>query len=162
MKEFVCSICGKKYDELNDYMRCVSSCYDKVQKKEELEKQKKRMEEINSYIKDIKSLRHRLDVLKSEFYRKYPKEYELNFGEVTCSENKNEYNNDCDECASYDLCKSKVDVDDMRSIEVSVINDGKDKKVDAKINGEKVDYEDVLNMIRNNQDADYLTRLFHI
>ena len=54
------------------------------------------MEEINSYVKDIKDLKKKLERLEDEFCKKYPKEYALNIGEVTYDETKCDA--DCDVC----------------------------------------------------------------
>ena len=54
---YTCAICKKQHDSLDAYMKCVSSCYEKVQQVKEAEKLRKQMEEINSYVKDIKDLK---------------------------------------------------------------------------------------------------------
>lgn len=162
---FRCSICGKEYDNLALYFDCVSSCYEKAQKAEELEAQRKRMEEINAYIKDIKSLRQELEKLETEFCMKYPKEYELNFGEVTYNEAA--CGDDCNECPHCESCEDSECActdslnDLLKSIEVSFVNNGKDKKVDAKINGKKVD-NDILKEIAKDPEIGFLVKMLGI
>ena len=158
MKEFVCSICGACYDNLTEYMNCVSACYEKAQKD-------KRTKEINAFIKDIKSLRQELEILEDEFCMKYPKEYELNFGEVTYNEAA--CGDDCNECPHCESCEDSECActdslnDFLKSIEVSFVNNGKDKKVDAKINGKKVD-NDILKEISKDPEIGFLVKMLGI
>ena len=77
---YICGFCGAAYNDITEYMQCVCSCHDKFKKKEEAEKEKKRIEEINTYIKKIKNMRRDLNSLELDFYKKYSEEYELNFG----------------------------------------------------------------------------------
>lgn len=90
MDKFVCGICGKSYNNLSDYVKCVSDCYENQQVKLEKEKQ---LKEINAYISEIKSkenilkkLANEIKQLKEGMHHKYPKEFELNFGTEDCCE----------------------------------------------------------------------------
>lgn len=162
---YTCAICKKQHDSLDAYMKCVSSCYEKVQQVKEAEKLRKQMEEINSYVKDIKDLKKKLERLEDEFCRKYPKEYALNFGEVTYDETKCDA--DCDSCAHCESCDdsehdcNKSLNDWLKSIEVSVQSDGKDKKLKATVNGKEVGSSELKNL-KNNPEIGFLMDMLGI
>lgn len=168
---YTCAICKKQHDSLDAYMKCVSSCYEKVQQVKEAEKLRKQMEEINSYVKDIKDLKKKLERLEDEFCRKYPKEYALNFGEVTYDETKCDA--DCDVCAHCESCGDSEhdceEVDCLTSLEdvlnntikVSVTKDGKNKKLKATVNGREVGSSELKNL-KNNPEIGFLMDMLGI
>ena len=78
---FKCGICGKEFDDIEEYLTHVSNCA--VKKKEDESKKKeevlKKAREINEFVENIKKCESQLESLKDEFAKKYPKEYEMNF-----------------------------------------------------------------------------------
>lgn len=84
---FKCGICGKEFDDIEEYLTHVSNCAVKKsedeskKKEEELKKAKK----VNEFVKNIKMLESQLKSMKDEFAKKYPKEYEMNFDDRVCS-----------------------------------------------------------------------------
>ena len=78
---FKCGICGKEFDDIEEYLTHVSNCAVKKsedeskKKEEELKKAKK----VNSYIESIKSCEKIMNDFKKEFEEKYPNEYDMNF-----------------------------------------------------------------------------------
>lgn len=78
---FKCTICGKEFTNVDDYVAHVLKCAEQykaneVKKKEESVKKAK---EVNEYIENIKRYRTQLKSMEDEFAKKYPKEYEMNF-----------------------------------------------------------------------------------
>ena len=84
---FKCGICGKEFDDIEEYLTHVSNCA--VKKKEDESKKKeeeqKKLKEVNEFVKNIKMLESQLKSMKDEFAKKYPKEYETNFDDRVCS-----------------------------------------------------------------------------
>ena len=78
---FKCGICGKEFDDIEEYLTHVSNCA--VKKKEDESKKKeetlKKAKEVNEFVENIKKCESQLESLKDEFAKKYPKEYEMNF-----------------------------------------------------------------------------------
>ena len=103
-KKYICSICGKGYNDLALYMDCVDTCGRELEKKLKKEKEeaakreaeaKKRAEEINAAINEIEKAEVYFYKLLNEFKEKYPEEYEENFGD--------EYDDEDDDyCYGYD------------------------------------------------------------
>lgn len=86
MKEkYVCDLCGKTHYELDEYVKCVVECGEKLKKLEEEEKNKKYLEELNAAINGVKQAKVYYEQKLNEFKEKYPKEYELNFATEGCS-----------------------------------------------------------------------------
>lgn len=85
MKEkYVCDLCGKTHYELDEYVKCVVECGEKLKKLEEEEKNKKYLEELNAAINGVKQAKVYYEQKLDEFKEKYPKEYELNFASEGC------------------------------------------------------------------------------
>ena len=84
---FKCGICGKEFNDIEEYLTHVSNCAVKKsedeskKKEEELKKAKK----VNEFVKNIKMLESQLKSMKVEFAKKYPEEYEMNFDDRVCS-----------------------------------------------------------------------------
>lgn len=84
---FKCGICGKEFDDIEEYLTHVSNCAVKKsedeskKKEEELKKAKK----VNEFVENIKILESQLKSMKVEFAKKYPEEYEMNFDDRVCS-----------------------------------------------------------------------------
>lgn len=109
-KKYICSICGKGYNDLALYMDCVDTCGRELEKKlkKEKEEAKKRAEEINAAINEIEKAEVYFYKLLNEFKEKYPEEYEENFGDEYGDEDYDPcYGNDnCNDCENYDVCAS--------------------------------------------------------
>ena len=78
---FKCGICGKEFDDIEEYLTHVSNCAvkkneDESKKKEE---EQKKLKEVNEFVKNIKMLESQLKSMKDEFAKKYPKEYVMHF-----------------------------------------------------------------------------------
>lgn len=85
MKEkYVCDLCGKTHYELDEYVKCVVECGEKLKKLEEEEKNKKYLEEVNKALNDVKQAKVYYEQKLNEFKEKYPAEYELNFASEGC------------------------------------------------------------------------------
>lgn len=151
MKNYVCGICGKEYDNLTSYMACVSKCGEEVLLREREEKQKKRAEELNADINGVKQAKVYYEQKLKEFKEKHPEEYELNFGSEDVS---------CDTCKSCDCDKVKTNKKEDKkavsfdTLSVSIVDDGNgEPKFDARINGKKVE-EDKLRKLFDDADPD--------
>lgn len=98
MKEkYVCDLCGKTHYELDEYIKCVVGCGEKLKKLEEEEKNKKYLEELNAAINGVKQAKVYYEQKLNEFKEKYPAEYELNFASEGCdcpSDCKGHYSDD--------------------------------------------------------------------
>ena len=77
---FKCGICGKEFDDIEEYLTHVSNCA--VKKNEE---EQKKLKEVNEFVENIKKCESQLKSMKDEFAKKYPKEYEMNFDDRVCS-----------------------------------------------------------------------------
>lgn len=100
-KLFKCSICGREYDNVNDFLKCVTSCAAEVKRKEK-EESEQRLAEINAAINGVKQAKAYYNQKLKEFKEKYPKEYELNFGNEKCKSN-------CD-CSKTNTKESSKDI----------------------------------------------------
>ena len=122
MKQYVCGICGKDYDDLNDYVSCVASCGKKMQ-------ETKRMEEVNLFLNKVKAAKDYYEQQLDAFKEKFPEEYKLNFGECekhcSCHTEKSE-------------CENKTETPGLKSLEIfGEIEDG-NLKITAKENGKDI------------------------
>ena len=79
--KFVCSVCGKEYNNLDSYLECVSECVSEVKAMREAEEQQKRLEEVNAALNRIKAVKKNYEKLLDDFEKKYPEEYKMNFWE---------------------------------------------------------------------------------
>lgn len=154
MTKFVCSICGKEYDNLTAYMACVSKCGEALLQKQKEAEQKKRLEEVNAGLNRIKEAEKYLKDVKEEFKNKFPKEYDLNFGVS------------CDACESRDCekttVKSGIDKKDVSLVELSYVDDGNGKpKFDAKVNGKNVD-NDSLSKLIDDPYMNYIAKMLKL
>ena len=77
---FVCDICGKTIDGLDEYVAHVKECGAKEKAKMKAEQDKKYLEEVNTALSKVKAAKEYYDTCLKEFEGKYPKEYKLNFG----------------------------------------------------------------------------------
>ena len=78
---FKCGICGREFDDIEEYLTHVSNCAAK-KNEDELKKNEdelKKAKEVNVFVEYIKKCESQLKSLKDEFAKKYPKEYEMNF-----------------------------------------------------------------------------------
>ena len=153
MKNFVCSICGKEYDNLTSYMSCVSKCGEKILQEQKEAEQKKYLEEINNHISKIKAAEKYLKEVQDEFKKKFPKEFEMNFGKNVCS------------CGDSCNCKSESDLtkpdteERFKNIAISYVDNGKDKpQLSARVNGVKV-ADDSISKLLKNPDTTYLAKM---
>ena len=152
-KKYVCSICGKGYDDLALYVDCVKNCGYELEKKLKKEKEeaakreaesKKRAEEVNAALNGVKQAKAYLEQKMNEFKEKYPEEYRMNFGATEC---------DCD----------NVSEKQVKRVEVSVKSDGKGKPVvNATINGKNAGSEEVdkyLNKLLEDTDTNWIAKM---
>lgn len=82
MKNYVCGICGKKYESLDYYMDCVSKCGEKLKAEQKAEAEKERLEKVNAALNRIKEAKKYWEGQLDKFKEEYPEEYKLNFGDV--------------------------------------------------------------------------------
>lgn len=169
MKKYTCNICGKSYDNLCNYVVCVSKCGEEAKKNYELE-------QMNKELYKIKSTKAHYEQMLNDFKMKYPKEYELNFGVVASKDNPC---SDCDEgctcdgencdcriehkCNGDGNCYSHKDSNvDVNSIEFSYTDNGKDKpKLSAMVNGTKVD-DDSIEKLFSDPEVYHLAKLLGV
>jgi DNA gyrase/topoisomerase IV subunit A len=78
--KFVCGICGKTVNGLDEYLEHIKACGDKLRAQEDAEKEKKRLEEMNKELSKIKAAKEYYEDLMKNFKKVYPKEYDMNFG----------------------------------------------------------------------------------
>jgi uncharacterized C2H2 Zn-finger protein len=97
---FKCSMCGVEFTNVDEYVTHVSKCAEQY-KEEELKKAR----EVNKYVENIKRYKTQLKAIKSEFVKKYPNEYDMNFpNERVCDNNKSK---------TYDSFYSGKECDNM-------------------------------------------------
>ena len=157
-EKYVCSICEKEYNNLDDYLKCVSTCGTKLKKEQEAEIAKKYAEEVNAAINKVKSAKDYYEQQLKEFKEKYPNEYKLNFGKHTCSCNSHTCN-----CKNEsDSIKQDTEKESFKDISFSYVDDGKDKpKLSARVNGVKVD-DDSINKLFDDPDTRYIAKMLGI
>lgn len=116
MNKYICSICGKGYNDLSLYLNCVRDCGYELEKKLKKEKEeaakreaesKKCAEEVNAALNGIKQAKAYYEQKLNEFKEKYPEEYVMNFGNDELNDvYGNRHDEDYDPCADYDGCWS--------------------------------------------------------
>lgn len=152
---FICSICGKDYNDLNNYVNCVSTCY----------KKKIKEKEIKDVLNELEHIKYLYEQKLEEFKEKYPKEYELNFASegCICPSDCKGYCSDEDDTEDNTEDFSKLTKDNnMESMEFSYESNGKDKpKLSAKVNGKKVDDNRIEELFKD-PDIKYLAKLLGI
>ena len=142
-EKYVCGICGTEYNTLDLYLDCVSQCGEKLKKEREEAENKKRLEELNAALNGVKQAKEYYEQRLEEFKEKYPEEYKLNFASEGC-------HGDC-------KCKSN-EKDSPKKIEVKMTNDGKESKIDAKVNGKKVD-DDYIKKLFDDPETRYFAKM---
>ena len=153
--KFVCSICGKDYNDLTNYMNCVSACYDKKLKEEKEAEARKRAEECNAALNGVKQAKAYYEQKLKEFKEKYPAEYEMNFGK-SC-----DCGGDCKCDSDTAMTKEEAAAEEKRykDIAISYEINGKDEpKISAKVNGKKV-YDDNVKNLLNDPEVDWIARM---
>lgn len=148
MKKYVCGICEKGYEDLEEYLKCVSSCGETLKANKKKEEEKKRLEEINAALNRIKQAKAYYEEQLDKFKEKYPEEYELNFGKA--------------ECVCPSDCKGFEENTKSETIELSYKDDGKGKpKMKAKINGKDIG-TDTLDKLFDDPETKYIAKLLGI
>ncbi len=77
--KYKCGICGTGHENLDDYIKCVTSCAEELKQKEEAEAKQKRIEEVNAALSKVKAVKAYYQEQLDIFKEKYPEEYRLNF-----------------------------------------------------------------------------------
>lgn len=148
--KYVCAICGSTHYDLGQYVNCVIKCSEKLKRLEEEEKEKKRLEELNAALNKVKQAQIYFEQQLNEFKEKYPTEYELNFaknGNDSCSCDSTSV---CSKCGKGDGKTEAYNKpsDFYQTVEIEVKDDGKgNPTIDAKINGEKVEDEQLKKLL---------------
>lgn len=143
-EKYVCGLCGKTHTDLDEYMNCVLKCGEKLKELEKEEKEKKRLIELNSALNGVKQAKDYYEQKLNEFKEKYPEEYELNFGSEDCHGN----------CK----CKSNEKENTSKKVEVKITNDGKGSKIDASINGKKVD-DEIIKELSTDPEIEFFAKM---
>ena len=142
--KFICSICRKNYNDLHNYINCVTSCYEKKLKEEKEAENAKKLEEINALISKVKAAEKYLIEVKAEFKEKYPEEYELNFGKKDNYDDK--------------IIKpgKTAGLGRIGNAELTYAKNGNDKpKITAKVNGKDVSTEKLF----DDPDTRYIAKM---
>lgn len=160
-KVYTCGICEKEHIRLEDYLKCVYMCGEKLKKEQEEIELKKRAEELNIAISKVKAAKAYYEQQLNDFKEKYPEEYELNFGKThECSCDKDTCN--CKNDSDLAKAKDEIENDKIDSISISYVDNGKDKpQLSAKVNGAKVD-ENSLSKLFKDPDTQYIARMLGI
>ena len=138
---YKCEICKKEYDNVWDYANCVSKCSKELRIKEEAEKERKRLEEVNGALNRLKAVKKNYEYLLADFEKKYPEEYKMNFGAK-----------DTEECSS-NLNK------EVKRPTISCGDSIKNKPINKFIvNGKEVETDDLF----SDPDVKYLAKLLGI
>lgn len=84
---FKCSMCGMEFTNVDEYVTHVSKCAEqyKIKESKKKEEELKKAKEVNEYVENIKRYKTQLKAMESEFAKKYPEEYEMNFDDRVCS-----------------------------------------------------------------------------
>ena len=157
-KRYTCGICGKESIGLEAYLKCVSTCGEKIKKEQKEQEEKKRLEEVNAALNRVKQAKAYFEQQLKEFEEKYPEEYKMNFAEDT---------EECDICGDDCDCSCASKLADKEaykneSISFTYKDDGKNKpELSATINGKKVS-DDALVKLFEDPDAKYLAKLLGI
>ena len=83
---FKCSMCGMEFTNVDEYVTHVSKCAEqyKIKESKKKEEELKKAKEVNEYVENIKRYKTQLKAMESEFAKKYPEEYEMNFDDRVC------------------------------------------------------------------------------
>ena len=138
MKEkFVCSICGKTYSNLDEYLNCVSKCGEKLKKETDEKKEK----EYRAALDRVNAAKKYYEDQLKDFNNKYP---DKAIKKATFNKPKHE-------------SKHK-----SHSLEFNYSDDGKNKpKMSAKVDGKKLE-DDFLNKLFDDSEITYLGKLLGI
>lgn len=143
-KNYVCGICGKEYEDLNDYLSCVAKCGETVKAEQKAKEEKERLEKLNAALNGVKQAKKYYEEQLAKFEAEYPEEYKLNFGGHTCK------------CSKPKDTKSDIKTE---TIELSYEDNGKDKpKMTAKVNGKDVDNKTLENLF-DDPDCRYIAKM---
>lgn len=135
---YVCGICKELHDNLDSYLKCVSTCVEKKKKEKEY------LEKLNSDLNGVKQAEAYYYEKLNEFRTKYPKEFELNFGTKECDK------------------ENTVKETKAESIELSYESNGKDKpKMSAKVNGKDVN-DKYIKQLLDNPDTKWIAQMLGI
>jgi hypothetical protein len=137
MKNYTCAICGTEHFNLDSYLKCVAKCGETLRANNRAEEEKKKLEEVNNYLTQIKKAKIYYENLLVEFQMKYPEEYKMNFGKsiTTDDDSKLTYDEDVDTW-----------VKESGVFTFSYEDNGKDKPV-IKANGKDITNDPELNYI---------------
>lgn len=151
-KEYVCSICGNDYNDLDVYLKCVSTCGAKLKK--EQEEAKKRAEELNAALNRVKQAKTYYEQQLKDFKERYPEEYKLNFSDNNC---KGTCSGTCSCGNNDDLNKNQKEP--LEYLTFTYTDDGKgNPKMSASINGEKVDSNTISNLF-NDPEMNHIAKM---
>ena len=80
---FKCEFCGKEFNDVDEYVKHITSCAEKykAKKAEEDKAQMEKSRAVNEYVESIKAIQKALDDKKAEFKSKFPFEYDMNFND---------------------------------------------------------------------------------
>ena len=151
---YTCNICETAYDNVEDYVKCVTECGKKLEAEKKAQAEKERIEKVNAALNAVKQAKAYYEEQLEKFKKEYPVEYKLNFGgkehNCTCG-------GKCDNNNS-----NKNNNKNVESIALTYKNNGKDTpKVSAKINGEKVKDEQ-LEKLFSDPEVKYLAKMLGI
>lgn len=159
MGKYTCGFCGEIYDDMDLYFECVSSCRDALRKQIE-EDNKKRFEEINTYISKVKAAKDYYEAVSNEFKTKYPKEYEVNFGHDCFYGSGCNCHVDKEETGTY-VNENKLP-DWASVIEASYESNGNDEpKVSVRLNGNTVN-DDSFSQLLADPTMQYIAKLLKV
>ena len=146
---YKCSICNNEYESLDQYMKCVAPCGEKLKKKKETEKAQKRIEEINAALNRVKEAKKYFEDQLAQFKEKYPEEYDLNFVA------KKKFTTDKD--AKSEKVKKENCTPESISISYEKKND-EEPNIHAKVNGKDIALEELF----SDPEVKYLAKLLGI
>lgn len=144
MKNYVCGICGKKYESLDYYLACVAKCGEKLKAEQKAEAEKERLEKVNAALNRIKEAKKYWEDQLDKFKEEYPEEYELNFGKKDNYDDK--------------IIKpgKTAGLGRIGNAELTYAKNGNDKpKITAKVNGKDVSAEKLF----EDPDCRYIAKL---
>lgn len=153
-KNYVCGICGKEYEDLNDYLSCVAKCGETVKAEQKAKEEKERLEKLNAALNGVKQAKKYYEEQLAKFEAEYPEEYKLNFGGHTCK------------CAKSKDTKIKssnlVGFGRAGDAEFTYEQRGNDKpKITAKVNGKDVNDENLAALF-DDPDCRYIAKMLGI
>lgn len=144
MKNYVCSICGEKYESLDDYLACVAKCGETLKSEQKAKAEKERLEKVNAALNRIKEAKKYWEDQLDKFKEEYPEEYELNFGKKDNYDDK--------------IIKpgKTAGLGRIGNAELTYAKNGNDKpKITAKVNGKDVSAEKLF----EDPDCRYIAKL---